>query len=121
MTQRNRIALSVVGALMFTVVTVLLGLRWFVGGMCANQLLAEIPSPDGALKALVFERDCGATTGFSTQISIVGGNGSLPSRAANLFVADTDHGKAPSGPGGGPELRVGWVGTHVLRVGRHRD
>jgi hypothetical protein len=65
--------------------------------MCANDLLTEIPSPDGALKAVVFQRDCGATTSFSTQISILWTNRPLPNETGNLFVADTDHGKAPRG------------------------
>jgi hypothetical protein len=45
-----------------------------------------MPSPDGRRDAVMFQRDCGATTGFSTQISILdtggqpagSGNGSVP-------------------------------------------
>ena len=90
-------------------------------GMCANEQLFDLPSPDGALKAVVFQRDCGATTDFSTQVSIVGASRSLPNRGGNLFVADTDHGRAPSGIGGGPEVRVAWRSSHSLQIARHRD
>lgn len=35
---------------------------------CANTVISESPSPSGQLLAVVFERDCGATTGTNTQI-----------------------------------------------------
>src|SRR5713226_3366552 len=62
---------------------------------CGNQVGQVIPSPDGKLKAVVFERDCGATTGFSTQVSILPAGDKLLNDRGNLFVAD-DHGTAPS-------------------------
>jgi hypothetical protein len=89
--------------------------------MCANELIASVHSPDGTLTAVVFQRDCGATTGFSTQVSILSAAESLPNRAGNLFVADSDHGKAPSGLGGGPEVRVTWSGARSVRLTHHRN
>ena len=38
---------------------------------CGNEILSEMRSPDGRLKFIVFQRDCGATTAFSTQVSII--------------------------------------------------
>jgi hypothetical protein len=38
--------------------------------MCGNYVVAEKISPDGRRKVVVFQRDCGATTGFSTQVSL---------------------------------------------------
>ncbi len=38
---------------------------------CENKVLARVPSPDGEREAIVFLRDCGATTASSTQVSIV--------------------------------------------------
>jgi len=84
--------------------------------MCGNQVLQEIPSPDKKLKAVVFQRDCGATTGFSTQLSIIKANEKLPNSKGNVFSADTDHGKVPAGPGGGPQVDVAWIGLHDLEV-----
>ena len=57
-------------------------------GSCSNQQYQLIPSPDGSLNAVIFERNCGATTGFSTQISILDGNEVLGNRAGNIFVGD---------------------------------
>jgi len=84
--------------------------------MCANDVLQEIPSPDNKLKAVVFQRDCGATTGFSTQMAIIKADEKLQNQRANVFSADTDHGKAPSGPGGGPKIEIVWKGPRQLQV-----
>jgi hypothetical protein len=37
-----------------------------------------------------------------------------------LFIADTDHGKAPNGPKEGSEVRVQWRGDKVLSVAHHK-
>lgn len=84
--------------------------------MCGNEVLQEIPSPDNKLKAVVFQRDCGATTGFSTQLTILKINEKLQNTRGDVFSADTDHGKVPSGPGGGPKIEVIWIGLHQLQV-----
>ncbi len=80
---------------------------------CNDKLISEVSSPDGAARALPFQRDCGATTGFSTQISIVG-PGRL-SGGGNAFVADDDHGAAAAAPWGGPWAEMRWTSpTHLL-------
>lgn len=93
-----------------------IGLWTLLDSACANDVLAELPSPDGENKAIVFQRDCGATTGFSTQVSVLQSGQVLGDSSANVFVGDTNHGAAPSGPGGGPSLRVQWVGPETLVV-----
>jgi hypothetical protein len=86
------------------------------GSSCANELLAEAVSPDGTLKAVVFQRDCGATTGFSTQVSVFAVSAGIGNSAGNVFTSDTNHGIAPSGPGGGPLVKVNWRSPSVLVV-----
>lgn len=83
---------------------------------CENATISEAVSPDGSLKAVVFERDCGATTGFSTQVSLLKASDSLPDSSGNLFDADDDHGKAASGPGGGPKVQLQWESNTRLRI-----
>jgi hypothetical protein len=39
--------------------------------MCGNSIQLRVPSPDGEYEAVQFTRDCGATTGYSTQVSVV--------------------------------------------------
>ncbi len=102
---RIRRALLTVAAL---VLVAILGAYWFLPSMCANELVSEIRSPDGMLKVVVFQRDCGATTAASIQASVVAADAPLPSTAGNLFVADSDHGRAPVTASGAPELQAAW-------------
>lgn len=57
-------------------------------GMCANSLSASKTSPDGQWKVVLFERGCGATTGYSTQISLLQATDSLANESGNVFVAE---------------------------------
>lgn len=63
-------------------------------GLCDNKVISESVSPDGYLKAVVFSRDCGATTGYSTQVSIIKNIDSLPNEVGNVFVnSEKEHGR----------------------------
>jgi hypothetical protein len=85
---------------------------------CGNEVVAESPSPDGQYKAVVFVRDCGATTTWSTHVSVirwwswVGRND-----VGNALVMDEGDG-APEGPGHGPEARARWTSERALVVSR---
>jgi hypothetical protein len=94
---------------------------WISSDMCRNNLISETPSPNKQIKAVIYERDCGATADFSTQISVLPINRLLPrSESGNLFIADTNHGEAPNGSKGGPEVRIQWRGDKVLSVAYHK-
>lgn len=57
--------------------------------LCANQIYQEVYSADRTLKAVVFQRDCGATTGFSTQVSVLPAGETLGNDVAgNLYIAN---------------------------------
>ncbi len=85
---------------------------------CANQVHAEIPAPNHRARAIVFQRRCGAPIAFSTQVSLLPGSRPLPDDGGNVFIADTDHGRAPAGPAGGPVVEVRWVTPAELEI-RH--
>lgn len=106
----------------FSLCPILLGLaaafiapRLFMG-LCRNTVAEVIPSPDGSHKAVAFDRSCGATTDFSTRISVLRMDSALPDDGGNIFVADSDHGKAATGKWGGPRVGVSWDGGAHLRV-----
>lgn len=86
---------------------------------CHNEILVESISPDRTKKLVVFQRSCGATTGFSTQVSLISPNAKLPNEFGNVFIADTDHGIAPSSIGGGPEVRFHWAAPKRLLLQHH--
>ncbi len=60
----------------------------FFSGMCRNEIASELLSPNGKNKVITFQRDCGATTGFSTQISLISANSNLPNEGGNIFISD---------------------------------
>jgi hypothetical protein len=83
--------------------------------MCGNEVLRSVPSPDGKVKAVVFERDCGATTGYSEQVSLLAATAALPNASGDTFVADGNHGAAA----GGPQVHVLWKNNQHLLIKHH--
>jgi hypothetical protein len=88
--------------LLVLITTALLG---GCGAFCENEVSQTLPSPSGAMKAVVFHRACGATVGFNTQISIVPSNQRLPDDSGNAMIIDSD-----------VPLTVHWNSDSVLRV-----
>jgi hypothetical protein len=68
---------------------------------CGNSVISRADAPDGRHMAIMFQRACGATTAFSTHISVLEPRAEPPG-GGNAFRADTDHGAAGSGDWGGP-------------------
>ena len=62
--------------------------------MCDNKIIKTEYSPNKKYKIVTFCRECGATTDFSTQISILEFEEELKNESGNLFSADSEHGKA---------------------------
>jgi hypothetical protein len=82
---------------------------------CQNTVASSSLSPDGALSAVLFQRDCGATTGFSTQISILRPD-DKPTGGGNAFIADDDHGAARVGSWDGPWAEAKWLAPDHLLI-----
>ena len=82
---------------------------------CSNQVVSEVAAPGGAARATLFQRDCGATTGFSTQISVAT-RGEQPSGRGSAFIADDDHGAAAEAPWGGPWAEMRWTSPTSLVI-----
>ncbi len=97
------------GAVLLAIVILLIAaLAWQLGdsaGLCANEPIATEVSPDGTLKAVLFRRNCGATTSYSTQLSIIPAKRSLPNEPGNIFV---QRGEAT--------VAIHWIDAHPLRV-----
>lgn len=79
---------------------------WSCGGstMCDNEIIKEVYSPDKQYKAIIFERDCGATTGTSSQLSILKANKELENEVGNTFVVNEG------------EIRIEWTSQRQLKV-----
>lgn len=83
---------------------------------CTNLEIETAISPDGRLKAVAFARDCGASTDYSTQISLLSSDDKLENEAGNLFIADRDHGRVEAGPGGGPTANIRWLSDREVQI-----
>lgn len=73
-------------------------------GPCENTLIRQAKSPDGKLKAVVFSRGCGATTGQTVEVSILPATAPLPVDAGNVFYADESN------------VSVRWLGSSQLQI-----
>ena len=82
----------------------------FFGDMCGNQVISETPSPDNKHKAVVFVRDCGATTGFSTQVSILKYDNKIRDDESGniLTTSDKYYGQRINNVGG-PDVKIKWM------------
>jgi len=83
--------------------------------MCSNEVVSRLASPGGEHEAVMFQRDCGATSGFSTQVSILE-NGEQLSGSGNTFRADDDHGAARTGAWGGSWAETRWLASDRLLI-----
>lgn len=81
---------------------------------CQNTVASSSLSPTGALAAVLFQRDCGATTGLSTQISILRPD-DKPIGGGNAFIAD-DHGAARVGSWEGSWAETKWLAPDHLVI-----
>ncbi len=82
------------------------------GDICNNRIADQVVSPDGTLQAVTFERDCGATTDYSTHISIVAlGNSPLSTGNALIVSGGTSRENWH-----GVEATARWSGPNALDV-----
>lgn len=87
------------------IITVLLRFFAFPEDFCTNDNLRESVSPNATIKAVLFRRDCGATTTYSTQVSILPVSRKLPNESGNVYVA-----------GGEPTVIVRWIDDRHLSI-----
>ena len=83
---------------------------------CDNHILQEEPDPSGTLKVVVFQRQCGVLGGTSTQVSVLPVSTQHPLAGGNVFGADTNDGRAPAMPSGGPTIAVKWISGQELQI-----
>lgn len=71
------------------VLALYVGFFFWRGGLvaCGNDVRERVRSPDGRREVVVFVRDCGATTSFSTQISILRAGENASDEGGNTYIA----------------------------------
>ena len=84
-------------------------LVWMMAGAlvdCAETDFTAIPSPGGQFEAVVHEVDCGATTSFNTQVSVVKRLLGYETSRETLFVVDGQY-----------VVPVRWIDDATLAIG----
>ena len=105
-----KITIGIVLALLAIPATFLGVFFWIGSDMCGNYVHEEYLSPGNSHKAVIFQRDCGATTGFSTQISIIGAQQELGNSNGNIYIIDGHPDEVA------PTLK--WVSESTLSISR---
>lgn len=72
-----------------------------LGTDCVNEVRAELASPNGGFKAVVFSRNCGATTGANMQVSVLKAIEKLPDEGGNVLIVDEGEAKVSWKQNGG--------------------
>lgn len=72
--------------------------------LCSNEKLSEVPSPSKGYLAVIFKRDCGATTAYSYHLSII---------KKGEKIKENDTGNIVSGRS---EMEIKWINNMELQV-----
>jgi hypothetical protein len=80
---------------------------------CGDEVTQRAVSPDGQRVAVSFVRNCGATTDFSTHVTLANA-GEKADESDAIFVAQA--GSAPRTPQGGPRAQLHWLGPKRLLI-----
>ena len=74
-------------------------------GLCSDTVVSEVTSPDGAMTATWFVRNCGATTEFSSIVSVHRKSEGFRNERDIVFVVAFR-----------PQLSLTWTGRRTLSV-----
>lgn len=90
MTKRFKTILMTIIIILFVFMAGEYLLDFLFEDMCGNDIKQKIFSPSDEKVAYVFERSCGATTGFSPQLSILDKDDDFQNESGNTFRSDKD-------------------------------
>ena len=81
--------------------------------MCRNTIVQTSISPNKKYKLVLFQRDCGATTGFSSQISLLDNDKKLD--------LETDSGNVYIAKGYPDNFKIVWVNNNSVIIKRPKE
>jgi hypothetical protein len=99
------ISVAAVGA---AIVGGVVSIDYFMSGFgaCKTTVHGSIPSPDASKSIIIFEKECGATVGFNTQVSIAPSRGTFSAdRYPPFYVVS-----------GRQEVVAKWLGDEAVEV-----
>lgn len=86
---------------------------------CATEVFAKVVSPDGVRTAVVYQIDCGATTGFSRQVVLIptpDGRLDPESLPRGFFAISIGSGVDPKLPMHDSMVRLRWLSNQALEI-----
>ena len=86
--------------------------------LCQVEIVKEQISPSGNSKAVLFQFDCGATTPFTSNVSILKTNEVVKYKSGNVFSC---YGGNQRGSWGGPLADFTWTGNDELLISYATD
>lgn len=92
-------------AIMILLLLWLNGCNFNLMGDCTKTIKSEVGSPDGKYIATVYERDCGATTDFSTSVNLRQSGIPFSGKEGDVFTVQ-----------GELIINLFWEGSTSLRV-----
>jgi hypothetical protein len=90
MTKRIKVILITLTIIIFVFIAGKIFLDFLFRDLCGNDIKQKTPSPNGESVAYFFERSCGATTGFSPQLSVLDKDDDFQNESGNTFRTDKD-------------------------------
>lgn len=84
-------------------------------GMCGNTFIAEHLSPDSAHEVIIFQRHCGATTGYTTHVLLsetLPERGVTPLGTGNVLIVDDNAASV--------DLKVRWIDTKTVELSHRK-
>jgi hypothetical protein len=85
-----------------------LNIAYFMDGFgaCKTVVRNSMPSPDGTKSIVIFGKECGATVGFNTQVSIAPSGGSFSQEKSPAFFAIS----------GEHSIMAKWLGDSTVEI-----
>ena len=77
------LTLAAVVALLVATVAVFV---YFLDPLCVNEPIFSLDSPGGVYQAVLFQRNCGATTPYSLHVSVLAYGAELPDEPGNVLI-----------------------------------
>ena len=115
---RLRVTRGINTVLAYALLYLILSGLCVVSNLIATSDHRRFKSPNGDREAVLFIRDGGATTNFSSHVTIQRAGRWLPRSIGNAFVYEGHYGEDPSGSDA--QVTVSWISNEVLVV-RYRD
>jgi hypothetical protein len=86
-----------------------------------TEVVGDVPSPDGKWNVVLMVRNAGATTDYSSQLSVVSAGGRLSReialcRAGNVFIADGNNGAVAVDGRGFMHIDVVWKSPNLAVI-----